>query len=269
MPKMFTNNIVGWNEFTKLNYPSLFILRWIPFNAWYNSLLSGTKDADALRYLKKNPNNELYSVIKSLTKTPSKTNDAQTFQYHMHELKQILDKEDFPSVDDKIQFGIVEMYPNTKNEDTRRQDGYGYKIKRVVSKDDPSRLPVKSVSVTIEDLSLSSTNSFIIANYDITKLRLELKNRKIAMEKRKIVEELFKNVEPMITVDVTNVKNGYIKIGGSKFNNDLDALCAMIIDILYELRCKAVHGEISVKDTTEQIYEHAYFMLEGILRKLL
>ena len=219
--------------------------------------------------MKKNPNNELYSVIKSLTKTPSKTNDAQTFQYHMHELKQILDKEDFPSVDDKIQFGIVEMYPNTKNEDTRRQDGYGYKIKRVVSKDDPSRLPVKSVSVTIEDLSLSSTNSFIIANYDIKKLRLELKNRKIAMEKRKIVEELFKNVEPMITVDVTNVKNGYIKIGGSKFNNDLDALCAMIIDILYELRCKAVHGEISVKDTTEQIYEHAYFLLESILKKLL
>lgn len=269
MPKILTNNIVGWNEFTKLNYPSIFILRWIPFNAWYNSLVSGTKDADALRYLKKNPNNELYTVIKSLTKTPSKANDAQTFQYHLHELKQLLDKEDFPTAIEKIQFGTVEMYPNSKNEDTCRKDGFGYKVKRVVSIDDPSRLPVKSVSITIEDLCKPSTISINLPCYDVDKLRLEFKNRKIAKEKRIIVEEMFKKVEPVITVEVTDVKKGHIKIGGSKFNKDIDALCAMIIDILYELRCKAVHGEISVKDTTEKIYEHAYFMLECILKKLL
>lgn len=269
MPKILTNNIGTWNEFTKLNYPSIFILRWIPFNAWYNSLVSGTKDADALRYLKKTPNNELYTVIKSLTKTPAKANDSQTFQYHLHELKQLLDKEDFPTAIERIQFGTVEMYPNTRNEDTFRKDGYGYKVKRVVSKDDPSRLPVKSVIVTIEDLRSSSTNKICLTCYDVDKLRLELKNHKIAKEKRIIIEEMFKKVEPMITVDVTDVKKGNIKIGGSKFNKDLDALCAMIVDILYELRCKAVHGEISVKDTTEKIYEHAYFLLESILKKLL
>lgn len=269
MPKILTNNIVGWNEFTKLNYPSIYILRWIPFNAWYNSLVSGTKDADALRYLKKNPNNELYTVIKSLAKTPSKSNEARTFQYHLHELRQLLDKEDFPSVDERIQFGTVEMYPNSQNEDTSRKDGFGYKIKRVVSKDDPSRLPVKSVSVTIEDLRSSSTISFNLSNYDVDKLRLELRKRKIEKDKRIILEEMFKKVEPMITVDVTDTKKGHVKIGGSKFNKDLDALCAMTVDILYELRCKAVHGEISVKDTIEKIYEHAYFLLESILKKLI
>ena len=42
-----------------------------------------------------------------------------------------------------------------------------------------------------------------------------------------------------------------------------------IIDVLYELRCKAVHGEIELDKTSEEIYEHAFFMLECILRKLI
>lgn len=91
----------------------------------------------------------------------------------------------------------------------------------------------------------------------------------MAKTEQKVIKRLFKEIEPTVTVDVKDLKDGVIKIGKVKFTSNLDYLCSAIIDVLYELRCKAVHGEIELDKTSEEIYEHAFFMLECILRKLI
>lgn len=72
---MQSNNIQSWAERTAPNFPILYVTRWIPFNAWYVSLTGVQKDADSIRYLKENPNNELYDRIKHLITGSSKISE--------------------------------------------------------------------------------------------------------------------------------------------------------------------------------------------------
>ena len=63
-----------------------------------------------------------------------------------------------------------------------------------------------------------------------------MSSKKWKVQRKKNVLEVFKAVEPIINVDVKNTKAGCLKIGGGKFCKDKDAICASVIDVLYELR---------------------------------
>ena len=122
----------------------------------------------------------------------------------------------------------------------------------------------------VQDLKTNKVKHSIVVNkYDFNLLCQELEKAKVAKTEQKVIKRLFKEIEPTVTVDVKDLKDGVIKIGKVKFTSNLDYLCSAIIDVLYELRCKAVHGEIELDKTSEEIYEHAFFMLECILRKLI
>ena len=66
----------------------------------------------------------------------------------------------------------------------------------------------------------------------------------------------------MLTKDVKDTRHGRIRIEGSNYTNDYVVLAAAIIDVLYDLRCKAVHGEIEINSTMLQVYEHAFALLK-------
>ena len=267
---MLSNNIQTWAEHTKPNYPILYVTRWIPFNAWYVSLTGVKKDADSIRYLKEHPNNDLYDRIKHLITGSSKIFECLQFRHELYELEQLLKNKDFPSTIEPICFGVVEMGKNPDPEKRKVVNGYAYKAKRYVDNSDPVH-PNKSVSITIEKLG---TTPPVIDTINLTKHnRDELEVKLAALSKynrqqKHNIREVFKLVEHNITIDTKNVSGGTIRIGNSRFCTDMDAIAAMTIDVLYELRCKAAHGEIEYNSRIITIYEHAFYMLNLITKTI-
>ena len=253
-----------WNNSTNLNYPLLYGQRWIPFNAWYSTVIDGKKDADAIGSFKVETNNKLYDIIKLYIQHPRGDFYGEEFCFHLSCLDELLTSNCFPNIDDRIIFGDTKIKQNEKREATANEKGLSYKVER-----DPPDHPKKSVRIIILDLATRKVkHTFIIAKHDMNLLREQFEKNRISKSERKKVMLLFKEIEPIVTVDVKNTKGGSIRVGMSKFISETNVLCAAIVDVLYELRCKAVHGETDLDKTTCEVYEHAYFMLECILRKL-
>ena len=267
---MLANNIRTWADNTTPNYPILYVTRWIPFNAWYVSLTGEHKDADSIRCLKENPSNALYDRIKYLITGPTKTFECLQFRHELYELEQKLKNKDFPSTDEPIYFGVVEMGKNPDSEKRKPFNGYAYKAKRFKENEDPHH-PNKSVVITIEKLGAVPPD---IETINLNKHNWEELESKLSSltqfkrEQKKVIRKVFKQVEPNITIDTKDLSNGTIRIGNSRFCNNLDAISAMIIDVLYELRCKAAHGEIEYTSRIIPIYEHAFNMLNLITKTI-
>ena len=253
-----------WNFATSLNYLLLYVQRWIPFNAWYSCVIDGKKDADAINDFKIHTDNKLYDVIKQNIKHEKKDFYGMSFCYHLSCLDKLLSAKYFPNMEEKIVFGEVRLKPNPQKDATDKKDGVSYKVER-----NPTGKPNKSVQVITQDLKTGKVkHSILIPQHDLELLKTQFTEKKVAKGEQKVILQLFKKVEPIITVDVKDKSDGWITIYESKFTSNLDYLCSSIVDVLYELRCKAVHGEIDVSNDVLEIYEHAYFMLECIIRKL-
>lgn len=267
---MLSNNIRTWADSTMPNFPILYVTRWIPFNAWYVSLTGVHKDADSIRFLKENPSNALYDRIKYLITGPTKMFECIQFRHELFELEQKLKNKDFPSTVDPICFGVVEMGNNPDYESRKAYDGYAYKAKRYKENEDPHH-PNKSIVITIEKLGTvpPDIDTINLSKHNWGELENKLALlRKYKREQKKIIREVFKKVEPIITINTKHLSNGTIRIGNSRFCNNLDAISAMIVDVLYELRCKAAHGEIEYTSRIIPIYEHAFNILNLITKTI-
>lgn len=128
---MVNNNIQTWDNYTTPNYPLLFITRWIPFNAWYVSVTGKTTDRDCILYFKGNTNNKLYDRIKKLMDSANKEYECVAFQHELARMEGLLKNKDFPSQQQPICFGVVEMVPNDKREERKVIDHYAYNGKTI------------------------------------------------------------------------------------------------------------------------------------------
>lgn len=265
--RLYANTIQGWDSITSPNFPLLFVERWIPFNAWYYQTTSMNNDRECLNSFKSNSNNILYDRIWALLQKDSKNYENVCFQHEFIALDACLEATPFPSNANRLLFGMTEMLPNTENEKSERANGFGYKVKRYT---DSVTKPKGTVESIVENLKQPQGGlvSFDINRYDLQEYQNKLTQQKLSREKRSHLKSLFLQVEPIIHIDIKDTKNGVIIINKKRFANNRDAICAAIISILYELRCKAVHGEVAVTETIFPIYEHAYKMLELITKKL-
>lgn len=273
MPQRIINNsIQTWKSLSEPSYPLMFINRWIPFNAWYYSVSGKQNDRDSFQFFKDNPGNVLYNRIKQLLTKSSSDFDAMFFQHQFNLLETALKNKDVPApgTQEPIYFGIIEMRPNTIVYDKmKRFAGIQYKAVRYQDGNAQGK-PAKSVEVIVEDLKTHAVN--VIYNHqgwDWADFNTRLSRmRSFKASQKKVLKELFFAINPIVTVDIKDVKTGGIKIGTSRFCSDKDAICASIMSVLYALRCKAVHAEIDVTPKVEQIYEYAYQMLTLITKEL-
>ena len=159
------------------------------------------------------------------------------------------------------------MGENSKHEDYKTEAGFSYRVTRY-GRNNSLNKPNKSIDVVIDKLiPPTSTITISLSKHDKNDLESKMTAKALTAQQKKVIRILFKNVEPIKLVDVKSIKVGKIKIGKSLFCNDEDAVCAQIVDVLYGLRCKAVHGEIEYSQTIIPIYEHAFNMLNLITKK--
>lgn len=266
MARVLSPNISNWAECTSPNYPLMFVNRWIPFNAWYARLVGKSQDRDCLNFLRLNPNNEIFDRIKELITQDSSKFDNVQFQHEFIELDQKLESMELPSHDQILRFGDTEMTANPDFTASTTKDGKKYAVERY-KEGNPLGKPKNSISVVIEDLRTHTNSSINIEKHDVTLLEVQMRAKRLTSSEKKIVRELFKKIEPTIHVDIKNTKDGYIRIGKKRFCSNQDAICVAIIEMLYELRCKAVHGEIAIENSILPLYECAFNMLNLITKK--
>lgn len=255
------NNIKSWADYTEPSYPLLLISYWIPFNAWYTSATEQQKDRDCLMYFKSNPNNKVYQKIKYLLNPKNKSYEGQSFKHEFVCLDNLLKHGNFPSIENPIMFGTVEMQANTTFENQKIVEGIKYVARRYKDGNEFGK-PAKSIDVITEDLVTHEVKTIHLNKHDIGKLNEEFKKNSWTRDNKKVALELFKTIEPVIHKDVKDIRLGRIRIEGSNYTNDYVVLAAAIIDVLYDLRCKAVHGEIEINSTMLQVYEHAFILLK-------
>lgn len=124
-------------------------------------------DRSSFQYFINNPANALYARIKQLIQKNTDNFDCQFFQNQFNLLETVLKNKDVPAPDaaDPIYFGKIELRPNvTKYDDSKRQNGYQYKVVRYKS-NNPLGKPAKSVEVIVEDLRVA--NSAVVIYNDI------------------------------------------------------------------------------------------------------
>lgn len=234
-------------------------------DSFKSSVIDGKKDAEAISSFKVETNNKLYDIIKQYLQHAKDDFNGIEFCHHLVQLDAILSGHVFPNMENRIMLGETKIRQNDKFESTFKDKGISYKLQR-----DADKYPKKSILLIVQDLKTNKVkHSIVINKYDFNLLGQELEKAKVAKSEQKVIRRLFKEIEPTVTVDVKDFKDGSIKIEKVKFTSNLNYLCSAIVDVLYELRCKAVHGEIDLDKSTEEIYEHAFFMLECILRKLI
>lgn len=255
------NNIKSWAVYTEPSYPLLLISYWIPFNAWYISTTGLQKDRDCLMYFKRNPDNKVYQKIKQLLNPKNKSYEGISFKHEFVCLDNLLKHGDFPDTDTPIRFGVIEMQANTTFENQKIVAGIKYVARRYKDGNEFGK-PAKSIDLIKENLASHDAKTIHLNKHDVNKLKEELKKNKWARDDKKYALEMFKSIEPVIHKDVKDTSSGRIKIEESSYTNDYDVLAAAIIDVLYELRCKAVHGEVEINGTMLKIYEHAFALLK-------
>lgn len=261
------DNINTWKEWTNLNFPLLYVSKWIPFNAWYVSIVGSKEDRECINFFKSHTDNDLYNRIKELLQDSRRSYDRYCFQHEFRELDKILDNNSFPSVNEQLKFGITEMSANPTKESSIRLNGFQYKVTRYEEGDD-EHIPNKTIKTIVQNLRDNTIVQFTIPKHKEDDYIEKLRTQNIRGEKKKILIKLFHEVEPIIHVDIKNKKNGRMKIADGTYCNNKDAICAAIVHVLYELRCKAVHGEISIQPIVPSIYSHAYNMLNIITKNL-
>lgn len=255
------NNIKSWADYTEPSYPLLLISYWIPFNAWYISTTGLQKDRDCLMYFKRCPENKVYQKIKHLLNPKNKSYEGLIFKHEFVCLDNLLKHGNFPSTEMPIMFGVVEMQANTIFESQKIVAGIKYVARRYTDGNEFGK-PAKSIDVIKENLASHEANTIHLDKHDFVKLNEEFKKNSWTRDNKKNALELFKSIEPIVHKDVKDTSSGRIRIEGNTYTNNYVVIAASIIDVLYDLRCKAVHGEVEINSTMLKIYEHAFALLK-------
>ena len=255
------NNIKSWAGYTEPSYPLLLISYWIPFNAWYISTTGLQKDRDCLMYFKRNPDNKVYQKIKQLLDPQNKSYEGISFKHEFVRLDNLLKHGNFPDTETPILFGVIEMQANATFENQKIVDGIKYVARRYKEGNEFGK-PAKSIDVIKENLATHEAKTIHLNKHDINQLKEEFKKNNWTRDNKKVALEMFKSIEPVILKDVKETSSGRIKIEGSSYTNDYVVLAAAIVDVLYDLRCKAVHGEVEINSAMLKIYEHAFALLK-------
>lgn len=266
-------SISKWIEKSELviDYYTMFIKVWIPFNAWYMHNFYDederrTSDRSIIDHIKDN-DNSYKDEIKNLLSVDNE--NGKVFRDYLNKLHIELTNNPIPNYENRIGFDYMVLSRNTNTEDSFSKGHYSYKCKfnnqqpretnrficEVLKKRNQQTLHrIELREWNMRDLESDS----VFANIESDEIK---ENIKICFEK-------INPKKPTKIIVETNIRHT-IKISESlHFENDKELVTKVIIELIYGLRCKLFHGEIEPKKAYEKIYEYAYHIQRILIQTL-
>ena len=282
---MGTNtHINNWINRAELDYYSMFIKTWIPFNAWYmrdfydeSTVPPRTSDKSIIEYLNAS-SNKYRDKIKSLLRG---TDDAsREFLNLLGKLHFELENHPIPDYENRISFHNMNLAKNNvkSHPETKGQFIYFVEFKDQLPKTQKRwflEIQKKSNRTTLHRIELFQW-SLDELNNDPDFLQIpdqEKKNHlrntfgKINPKKPEVVvippktRVKGKPLQPQSSIAIDESRNLY-------FTNDYDLVSKVIVQLLYELRCKLFHGELDPTEANLGVYEYAYKIQRVLIKEL-
>ncbi|MGO4293583.1 hypothetical protein [Chitinophaga sp. RAB17] len=266
-----------------MDYYTLFIKAWIPYNAWYmlnfydeSSNPKRDRDGAIINHINAT-SNRYRDKIKSLLK--GMDDSSKEFRWLIGRLHYELEANPIPDFENRISFSTISL--NRNNTKTHSQSS-GQFIYFVEYKDS---LPKTSKRWFLE-VQKKRTNQTIhrveLFNWSIVELTNDSDFNAIPdWEKKNQLKEAFQKINPNKPIEIiipgisktgkSTQPNNSIVIDGISdlyFTNDYDLVSKIIVQMLYELRCKLFHGELDPIEANSGVYEFAYKIQKTLIKEL-
>lgn len=280
----FSDNVPRWLSIAelKIDYYTQFIKSWIPFNAWYmvsfyDESMNRKSDRNIIDHIKNNSNPFRDRIINLLS---GDDNLANQFKFYLGQLHLQLEGHTIPDNDNKLSFSSLNISRNITPSHSIPFRNLVYKTTyNITAPRGTNRVKCEifdskrgNSSIYFEEFLDWSINDFLNSpNYIALvperkeKLRLcfeEINPKKPENIVVKPTRDRINNFQtPNRCIVIDNDTNVY-------FNEDVQLVSKVIIEMLYRLRCVLFHGEINPTETNQGIYEQAYNIQKILIQEL-
>ncbi len=279
-------HIKNWIDKAELvmDYYTLFIKSWIPYNAWYmhnfydeNSSPKRDRDASIINHIN-STSNRYRDKIKSLLRGSDQL--AVDFRHLLGKLHVELEANPIPNFENRINFSTIHLSRNNQKTHTQSKGLFTYSVKFDDTLPRTSKrwfleVQKKSNNQTIHRIELfnwseeelDNEQDFISISESEKKVQLRDAFSKINPRKPIIIilptkkTRSGKAIQPNSSICVNPASNLY-------FTNDYDLVSKVIVQLLYELRCKLFHGELDPIDSNLNVYKYAYRIQNILIKEL-
>ncbi|MBL7682744.1 MAG: hypothetical protein JNK00_05250 [Flavipsychrobacter sp.] len=278
-------NISNWIDRAEsaIDYYSLFIKTWIPFNAWYmhnyyDDTSNPKRDTDAAIINHINSTTNIYrDKIKSLLRGSNES--SVRFKLLLGKLHSALEANSIPDYENRISFSTICLSKNSFKTHSQSLKTFTYFVE---FKDQYPKL-TKRWFLEVQKRSNNQTIHRVeLFNWSLTELQGNDDFNAIPeQEKRDQLRDAFQKINPKkpITIIIppkikrsnpTQPSNSIVidPTINLYFTNDHDLVSKVIVQMIYELRCKLFHGELNPNDANSHIYEFAYEIQKTLIKEL-
>jgi hypothetical protein len=257
-------HIDNWISKAELDYYTMFIKAWIPFNAWYFSEYNTKKDSVALTQIKTTKNKVRNRIEALLLNSDSA---AKAFKFHLSQLHLQLESRSIMNYGKLVKFTAVSI-DGLAPKPATDVDKKGNIYKAIPNKSSGYRVVIVDKSnKTLLDKNFNpyDYDAFITDNQ-----YLSLKDTNVQAR----IRFCFAEINPERLFDLlskSKIKSEFIELDTDnkiRFITDTEIIAKGIIEILYVLRCVLFHGELDPTAINHAVYEHAYYILKPLIQEL-
>ena len=282
MPIQVNTHINNWIDKADPDYYTMFIKAWIPYNAWYMNNFydednNRTSDKTIINYIKNNSNKYRDKIISILNNT---TEVSQSFFKYLSKLHYELELHPIPNFENRLSFQTTSIEDNISRSSSNVISAYTY------TANFDHALPKTAkrwICEVIETTTARTIHRIELFKWSISELEEDsifrsISDRTIASN----IKTTFNEINPkkptniVVTPNVTSSgsarkPNNSITIDADKnlyFIDDKSIVSKVIVQLIYELRCKLFHGELDPTSANQGIYEHAYHIQRILIKEL-
>lgn len=266
MPTFTSENAQIWKELSDIDYFTQFIKSWLAFNAWLRSAYPTIKTDRELIDTIKEQSNPVRNKIRSLLNDSGQ--QGQNFRSMIADLHSQLEDTHLISQKDGVEKRITfsEWYlENLTSESIFSHSRADYSIIRFTSGNDKGKIGIS----VVRQRDKSSIYEFQQDKYNWNELKAHLPLQKLPVTRRNKIMESYILICPFKRISwLASPGESALVIGPYKFKNDVNGLCAAIIEIVYQMRCLLFHGELVPRKSYNLVYEPAYRIVKVFLDAL-
>ncbi|HZH87320.1 MAG TPA: hypothetical protein VFD77_08380 [Brumimicrobium sp.] len=267
----YIGNVKSWIDRAYIDYYTQFIQMWIPFNAWYMHTFNVSGGDRGHIDEIKNTENDFRNRIISLLENTNGDLVAVDFKREIALLHNELDARTIPNHQNKITFQRLDVGLNPNNTISKKINRIDYKIERFL-KDNTAGKPNKSVESSIFD-SRGNTIFFLQqSKHDLNELQTHSDFISLnSNAKKENLRLCYMEVQPRHIVNLVspNQRNGIKLHDNVCFIENSLLISQSLIEVLYQLRCKLFHGEITPTTTNQKVYEHSFNLLKILVKEII
>lgn len=256
MANKYTTNKDAWRDLADIDYYSMFVKAYIPFNAWLSvTYPKCNTDREMINTIKKD-NNPFRKKICALIE-----DDSSPFKSWIGELHGALENCLIENQDRTISFTNTRLGKNPNNTWTDTYRGLKIFI-QYGSKGTPNT----NIIVTIKNRKGDAILNIQQTDYNLDDLENNPKFQGETTEYKLRIKDGYKSLNPHLETNLLYNNNGdYFQCGNFKFIKDSVKISQALIEILYNMRNSLFHGELIPSKKVNNTYGVAYRILRTLI----